>query len=146
MGRCPKQFQEHDVFTQALLKDDISESELGGMVSIKRYEVGSLLSGAATHGNIVYLAGLAADDLSQDIRGQTRQTLANIDRVLAHAGSDKSKLLRVEIWLSQMKNYDAMNAIYQSWLDSENVPARVCVESRLWDNAAEVEIMVTAAV
>ena len=114
-------------------------------MSIKRFEVGPLLSGAAVYDNIVYLAGLAADDLTQDIRGQTRQTLANIDRVLAQTGSDKSKLLRVEIWLSHMKNFDAMNAVYQDWLDSENVPARVCVESRLWDDAAEVEIMVTAA-
>ena len=115
-------------------------------MSITRYEVGPILSGAAAYGNIVYLAGLAADDLSQDIRGQTKQTLANIDRILAQAGSDKSKLLRVEIWLRQMKYFEAMNTVYKDWLDSENVPARVCVESRLWDDAAEVEIMVTAAV
>ena len=104
------------------------------------------MSGAAVHGGIVYLAGLAADDLSQDVCGQTKQTLANIDRVLAQADSDKSKLLRVEVWLAHMANYDAMNAVYQAWLDPENVPARVCVESRLWDDAAQVEIMVTVAV
>ena len=114
-------------------------------MSIKRLEVSPLLSGAAVYDKIVYLSGLAADDLTQDIRGQTRQALASIDRVLAQAGSDKSKLLRVEIWLSHMKNFDEMNAVYQDWLDSENVPARVCVESRLWDDAAEIEIMVTAA-
>ncbi len=113
---------------------------------IKRYEVGPLLSGAAAHGGIVYLAGLAADDLTQDIRGQTKQTLANIDRVLAQAGSDKSKLLRVEVWLADIGNFDSMNEVYQAWLDPENVPARVCVESRLWDDAAQVEIMVTAVV
>jgi enamine deaminase RidA (YjgF/YER057c/UK114 family) len=115
-------------------------------MSIKRFEVGPLLSGAAAHGGIVYLAGLAADDLTQDIRGQTKQTLANIDRVLAQAGSDKSKLLRVEVWLADIGNFDSMNEVYQAWLDPENVPARVCVESRLWDDAAQVEIMVTSVV
>jgi enamine deaminase RidA (YjgF/YER057c/UK114 family) len=115
-------------------------------MSIKRYEVGPIISGAAAHGGIVYLAGLAADDLSQDVRGQTKQTLAIIDRILTQAGSDKTKLLRVEIWLADMANFDVMNAVYQAWLDPQNVPARVCVESRLWDDAAQVEIMVTAAV
>ncbi len=115
-------------------------------MSIKRYEVGPIISGAAAHGGIVYLAGLAADDLSQDVRGQTKQTLAIIDRILTQAGSDKTKLLRVEIWLADMDNFDVMNAVYQAWLDPQNVPARVCVESRLWDDAAQVEIMVTAAV
>ncbi len=115
-------------------------------MSIERYEVGPIISGAAAHGGIVYLAGLAADDLSQDVRGQTKQTLAIIDRILRQAGSDKTKLLRVEIWLADMANFDVMNAVYQAWLDPQNVPARVCVESRLWDDAAQVEIMVTAAV
>ena len=115
-------------------------------MSIKRYEIGPILSGAAEWGGIVYLSGLAADDISQDVREQTRQTLANIDRVLTQAGTDKSKLLRVEVWLPNMDNYDAMNEVYQSWLDPENVPARACVESRLWDDAAQVEIMVTVAI
>ena len=116
-------------------------------MSIKRYnQVGPYLNEAAAYGGIVYLAGLAADDLSQGVRGQTKQTLANIDRVLAQAGTDKSKLLRVEVWLADMDNFDAMNEVYQAWVDSENVPARVCVEARLWDKAVHVEIMATAAV
>jgi len=116
-------------------------------MSIKRYnQVGLYLNEAAAYGGIVYLAGLAADDLSQDVGGQTKQTLANIDRVLGQAGTDKSKLLRVEVWLADMDNFDAMNEVYQAWVDSENVPARVCVEARLWDTAVHVEIMATAAV
>ena len=114
-------------------------------MSIKRYgEAGPYLNEAASYGGSVYLAGLAADDLSQDVRGQTRQTLATIDRVLAQAGSNKSKILRVEVWLADITNFDAMNEVYLAWLDPENVPARVCVESRLWDKAVQVEIMVTA--
>jgi enamine deaminase RidA (YjgF/YER057c/UK114 family) len=116
-------------------------------MSIRRYdEVTPYLNEAAVHGGVAYLAGLAADDISQDVKGQTRQTLATIDRVLAQAGSNKAKILRVEIWLSDMANFDAMNEVYVAWIDPDNVPARVCVESRLWDAAAQVEIMVTAAV
>ena len=116
-------------------------------MSIKRYDqAGPYLNEAAAYGGVVYLAGLTADDLSQDIRGQTKQTLAYVDRVLAQAGSNKSKLLRVEVWLADMANFDAMNEVYQAWLDSDNVPARVCVESRLWDEAVHVEIMATAVV
>jgi enamine deaminase RidA (YjgF/YER057c/UK114 family) len=134
-----------DVFNEAQ-RISPNPNATGGFMSIKRYELGTIFSGAAAHGGIAYLAGLAADDLSQDLRGQTEQTLAYIDRVLAQAGSDKSKLLKVEVWLADMANFDAMNAIYQAWLDPENVPPRVCVESRLWDDAAQVEIMVTAVV
>ena len=115
-------------------------------MSIKRYETGPIISGGAEWGGIVYLAGVTADNISQDVRGQTRETLDIIDRILSQAGTDKSKLLRVEVWLSDMDNYDVMNEVYQSWLDPENVPARVCVESRLWDDSAKVEIMVTAAI
>ena len=100
-------------------------------MSIKRYDkVEPYLNEAAAYGGIVYLAGLAADNITQDLRGQTKQTLAKIDRILAQAGSNKSKLLRVEVWLTDMDNFDSMNEVYQAWLDPEHVPARVCVESR----------------
>ncbi|MBS35901.1 MAG: hypothetical protein CMO26_08250 [Thiotrichales bacterium] len=114
-------------------------------MAIERFDqVTAYLNEAAVHDGVVYLAGLTADDLSADIRGQTEQTLAAIDRVLAQTGSDKSKLLRVEIWLSDMAEFEAMNSAYEAWVDPSNVPPRVCVESRLWDTAAKVEIMVTA--
>lgn len=114
-------------------------------MTIKFHEPQTYLSSATTHGGIVYVSGLAADDISQGIEGQTSQTLASIDRVLAQAGSDKSNLMRVEIWLADMDDFDAMNRIYVDWLDPEHIPARVCVEARLWDRAAKIEIMVTAA-
>ncbi len=115
-------------------------------MSIDRYEADPILSGIAVHGGIVYLAGVAAGDISQDLRGQTDQVLAEIDRLLAIAGSNKSKILRVEVWLSDMANYDAFNAMYQAWLDPDNIPVRACVEARLWDDAARVEVMATAVV
>jgi enamine deaminase RidA (YjgF/YER057c/UK114 family) len=113
---------------------------------IDRYEADPILSGIAVHNGIVYLAGVAAADISQDLHGQTEQVLAEIDRLLAMAGSNKSKILRVEIWLPDMSNYDVFNTQYQKWIDPDNIPARACVEARLWDYDAKVEIMVTAVV
>lgn len=113
-------------------------------MSTRIIEPQGYLSSAAVHGGIAYVSGLAATDLSQDIAGQTRQTLAEIDRVLALAGSSKSHLIRVEIWLADISEFEAMNAVYVDWLDPGRIPARVCVQSSLWDPAAKVEIMVTA--
>ncbi len=115
-------------------------------MSIERYEVGPLLSSAAVHGDTAYLAGMTADDLAQDVAGQTAETLARIDRILALVGSDKSKILRAEIWISDMANFAAMNTVYLAWADPDNRPPRACVESRLWTETCLVEIMVTAAV
>lgn len=114
-------------------------------MSIDRYEADPILSGIAVHGGIVYLAGVAAADISQNLAGQTDQVLAEIDRLLAIAGSNKSKILRGEVWLPDKSNYDEFNDIYKAWTDPDNIPARACVEARLWDYDARVEIMVTAA-
>jgi len=113
-------------------------------MTAKIHEPQVYLSSAISHNGIIYVSGLAADDISQGIEGQTIQTLASIDRVLALAESDKSNLLRVEIWLADMEDFDAMNRIYVDWLDPDRIPSRVCVQARLWDRAARIEIMVTA--
>jgi enamine deaminase RidA (YjgF/YER057c/UK114 family) len=97
------------------------------------------------HGDTVYLAGLVADDLSQGVRGQTEQILKKIDEYLAEAGSGRSKLLRVEIWLPNIATFDEMNAVYDAWIDQKNPPARACVEARLAGDKYLVEIMATAA-
>lgn len=113
---------------------------------ITHIEPDPLLSAATVHGGIVYLSGLAATDLSADVAGQTRQTLAEIDRVLALAGSGKERLLRVEVYLADIRDFAAMNAIYTAWTPPGRPPARVCSEARLWDPRALVEIMATAAI
>jgi len=114
-------------------------------MAIERIDAGPRMSRAVVHGDTVYLAGLTADDLSQDTAGQTRQTLDKVDSYLARAGSDKSKLLRVEIWLAHISTFDEMNAVYDAWVDSDNPPVRACVEARLAGAGYLVEIMVTAA-
>jgi enamine deaminase RidA (YjgF/YER057c/UK114 family) len=114
-------------------------------VSIRRLPGGKLFSAAVQHGGVVYLAGQVADDLSQDLRGQARQVLEKIDALLAASGTSKSKLLSANIWLTDIRNRDDMNAVWTSWVDSANLPARATVEAKLADPRMLVEIMVVCA-
>jgi enamine deaminase RidA (YjgF/YER057c/UK114 family) len=104
------------------------------------------MSGAVVHGNTVYLAGLTADDATQDVIGQTRQILAKIDELLAEAGSDKSKILSANIWLTDIGTWGQMNEAWDAWVSPGNTPARATVETRLARPGLSVEIMVQAAV
>lgn len=114
-------------------------------MSIKRHDQGSILSQAVERGDTVYLAGVVAKDLAKDIKGQTQEVLAEIDRLLAKCGSHKSKLLQVQIWVTDIRNRAAMNEIWSAWIEVGNFPARACVEAKLADPRALVEIMATAA-
>ena len=114
-------------------------------MSIKRHDPKGILSQAVEHGDKVYLAGITADDMSQDVKGQTRQILATIDKLLARAGSDKSKILQAHIWVSDIRNRALMNEPWTAWVDPKNLPARACVEAKMADPSCLVEIMVIAA-
>jgi enamine deaminase RidA (YjgF/YER057c/UK114 family) len=114
-------------------------------MSIVRHDSGPLLSLAVENGDTVYLAGIVAKNLKNDVRGQTEEVLAEIDRVLAKAGSGKAKLLQVTIWVSDIRHRAAMNEVYTKWVDPKNLPGRACIEAKLADPNALVEIMVTAA-
>ncbi len=114
-------------------------------MSIERIETGARMSQAVLHENTVYLAGQVAADFSADITTQTQQVLAKIDDLLARAGSDKSKLLSTTIWLTDMADFSAMNAVWDAWVSPGNCPARACVEAKLARSDIAVEIMVMAA-
>ncbi len=114
-------------------------------MSIARHESGPILSLAVEHGNTVYLAGIVPKNLQNDIKGQTVEVLAEIDRLLAKTGSSKSKLLTANIWVTDIRNRAAMNEVWTAWVDPKNLPVRACVEAKLADPACLVEIMVTAA-
>jgi enamine deaminase RidA (YjgF/YER057c/UK114 family) len=114
-------------------------------MTITRIETGPRMSKAVIHGSTVYLAGIVADDTSADAAGQTRQILAEIDRLLKAAGTDKSKLLKTNIWLADMKDFAAMNSEWDKWVSPGNTPARATVQSALATPAYKVEIMVVAA-
>ena len=115
-------------------------------MSIKRLHSGPRMSQVVVHGDTVYLAGQVAQGApGGSAEEQTRDILASIDRLLAEAGSDKSKLLTATIWLSDMGDFSAMNSVWDAWVDPANPPCRACVEARLAAPKFGVEIMVVAA-
>lgn len=114
-------------------------------MSIKRHDVTPRLSQAVIHGNVAYFAGQVPDDAAADIAEQTRQVLAKIDKLLAKCGTDKSKLLSAQVWITDMRYFDAMNGVWNAWTAPGNAPARACVQASLANPGYKVEIMVTAA-
>jgi enamine deaminase RidA (YjgF/YER057c/UK114 family) len=115
-------------------------------MSIQRHEVGARMSKAVVHGNTVYLAGIVADAAKgKSVTEQTKDILAQIDGLLAKAGTDKSKLLTTNIWITDMANFAEMNAVWDTWVSPGNTPARATVEAKLAAADYKVEIMVVAA-
>jgi enamine deaminase RidA (YjgF/YER057c/UK114 family) len=114
-------------------------------MSIKRHKGNPLFSAAVEHGGVVYVAGQVADDLSQGVKGQTEQVLRKIDGLLAAAGTSKAKILSANVWVTDIRNRDEMNAAWTAWADPANLPARATVEAKLADPRMLVEIMVTCA-
>lgn len=112
---------------------------------IQRFEVGPRMSNAVVHGDTVYLAGVVAADATQDVKGQTTQILSAIDRLLAQAGTEKSKLLRANIWLTDITTFGQMNEAWDAWVVPGCTPARATVESKLAGAGLLVEIQVIAA-
>ncbi len=87
---------------------------------------------------------MTADDTSADIAGQTTQVLAKIDAALETHGTDKTRLLQAQIWVKDIRDRDAMNAVWSAWLPEGGAPVRACVEASMADPRLLVEIMVTA--
>lgn len=116
------------------------------MPDIKRFGTGPRMSEATVHNGTVYLAGQVAEDATADITGQTQQVLAQIDKLLAEAGSHKSRILRAQIFLADIGDFAAMNAVWEKWVPAGQTPARATVQAALAKPAWRVEIMVTAAV
>lgn len=112
---------------------------------IQRFDVGSRLSEMAVHNGVCYLAGQVAADDTQDIAGQTRQVLAAIDALLARAGSDKSRLLMVQIFIADLADFPAMNEVWEAWLPAGDAPPRATVQAALARPGWKVEMVVTAA-
>lgn len=114
-------------------------------MAIQRLHIEKRYSEIVIHNATVYLAGQLADDYTGDVAEQTRQTLANIDRLLAEVGSDKAHILSLTIYLKDMADYAAMNAVWDAWVAEGAAPARACVEAKLYDPRVLVEMTVVAA-
>ena len=115
-------------------------------MTIRRIKTNKRMSQAVVHGNTVYTAGqVALSAPGESVTRQTEAILAEIDNLLAEAGSDKSKLLTATIWLVSMGDYAEMNTVWDAWLPEGEAPARACVESTLATPDFLVEIAVIAA-
>jgi enamine deaminase RidA (YjgF/YER057c/UK114 family) len=114
-------------------------------MTIQRFDVGPRMSEMAVHNGTVYLAGQVAEDGSQDITGQTQQVLGAIDKLLARAGSDKSKILRAQIFIKDLAEFAAMNAVWEAWVVPGHTPPRATVQAHLAKPEWKIEIVVTAA-
>ncbi len=112
---------------------------------IQRQHSNHRMSQLVSSAGLVWTAGQVAKDPSQDMAGQTQQILDQIDALLADAGSDKSHLISANIWVSDIRQFQQMNEVWDNWVDSENAPVRACVESRLARPELLVEIQVVAA-
>lgn len=116
------------------------------MGKITRIETDTRRSRAVVYNGVVYVGGMAADDRSQDITGQTKQALERVEKFLSQAGTDKSRLLTAQIWLKDIeRDFEAMNAVWNSWTAPNCAPTRATCQCDM--GAADVlfEIIVSAA-
>lgn len=115
-------------------------------MSIERLEVGPRMSKAVVNGNTVYLAGIVAEAAKgRSVAEQTKDILGQIDGLLAKAGSDKTKVLSANIYITDMANFAEMNSVWDTWIVAGHTPARATVEAKLAAPDYKVEIMVVAA-
>jgi len=110
-----------------------------------RIAPGNRMSQAVVHGGIVWLSGQIGVS-SDNLEAQTHDCLAKVEALLEVAGSAKCHIIKMEIWLADLADFDAMNAIYEAWLDRENPPARATCEARVRADGTLIELVVTAAI
>jgi enamine deaminase RidA (YjgF/YER057c/UK114 family) len=114
-------------------------------VTITRFQPGARFAAAVRHNDTVYVAGQVADTVTGSIEVQTREVLQKMDTLLALAGTDKSRLLAISVYLAHISDFDAMNAVFDGWVDTANLPTRATVEARLADPDLRVEMTAIAA-
>ena len=116
-------------------------------MTLKRIDAGKRMSSAVIHGGKVYLAGFVAEAAAgKSVTEQTRDILGQIDTVLKKAGTSKTNIIKANIWLTDIKTFNDMNAAWDAWVVPGQTPARATVESKLAAPGLDVEIMVEAAI
>lgn len=113
---------------------------------IERIDAGQRMSEACIHNGVAYLAGQVPETAGADIERQTAEVLKEVDALLAKVGSDKARILRAQVYLADIADFDGMNRAWDAWVAPGAAPARATVEARLADPGWRVEIVVTAAV
>lgn len=115
-------------------------------MSIDRYETASRMSRVVVHQGTAYLCGQVAADRSADITGQTETMLAKVDALLESVGSQREQILSATLYIRDIKDFAAMNAVWDAWVPAGHAPARACVEARMASPELLVEISVIAAI
>lgn len=115
-------------------------------MQIKRFQPGARMSAAVSYNGFLFVSGQVADDTAANVAGQAEQILAKIDRLLAEAGTDKTKVLSANIWLAEASSFGDMNSVWDAWVVAGDTPARACVEAKLAFPQYTVEIGVIAAI
>lgn len=115
------------------------------MSDITRVNIEKRMSDIAVFNGVAYLAGQVPDDDTLDIEGQTSQVLATIDRLLESVGSDKSRILMAQVFITAMSEFAGMNKAWDAWVAAGSAPPRATIEARLANPDYKVEIVVTAA-
>jgi enamine deaminase RidA (YjgF/YER057c/UK114 family) len=115
-------------------------------MTVRRIRPGRRMSEAVIHNDRVYTSGLTADPATGSAEEQTRNILQQIDRLLEEAGTDKTRLLIANIWLSDIRYFDDMNKVWEAWVAKGQVPVRATVEAKLAGPQYLLEIMVQAAI
>ena len=116
-------------------------------MSLTRIAAGDRMSQAVIHNGVAYLAGIVAEAAAgKSVREHTADILAQIDAILAQAGSDKTKILKANIWLTDIRRFAEMNQAWDSWVVKGQTPARATIEGKLAAPGLDVEIMVEAAI
>tara|TARA_R110000787_G_scaffold16622_68_gene51940 strand:+ start:19807 stop:20157 length:351 start_codon:yes stop_codon:yes gene_type:complete len=115
-------------------------------MTIERKQTAARMSQIVIHGDTVYLAGQVAKNApGATVKEQTEDILANVEKLLAEAGTDKTKLLSANIWLSNIQDFAEMNSVWDAWVPEGHAPCRACVEARLASPKFTVEMMIVAA-
>lgn len=114
------------------------------MPQITRYGIGPRMSEAVAYNGTLWIAGQVGTP-GDSVSDQTRTCLAEVDRILAAAGTDKTRILSVQIWLANIADFSLMNAVWDSWVPAGHTPARATGEAKLAAPAYLVEVIVTAA-
>ncbi|WP_323035299.1 RidA family protein [Pararhodobacter sp.] len=111
---------------------------------IERKHTTARMSRIVKHNGIVYLCGQVGS--GDDVTAQTHDCLARVDALLAEAGSSREHILQAIVWLRDMADFSAMNAVWDAWVPEGHAPARACGEARMASEGLKVEIIITAAV
>ena len=115
-------------------------------MNIQKIDSNDTITEIAIYNGVVYLAGQVPDDDSLEIVGQTREGLANIDKALVKAGTDKSRLLTAQVFIKNLEDFDEFNAEYTAWIAGNVPPTRATVQANLVNPNWLVEIVVTAGI